>query len=99
MTAIRKISARHLFAFTASVCVISAALAAHASSGPHIFQRPAISKDMIAFGYADDLWVVPRGGGRATRLTTGVGIEEAPVFSPNGQTIAFSGEYEGNLDV
>jgi tricorn protease len=54
---------------------------------------------MIAFGYADDLWVVPRAGGRATRLTTGVGIESAPIFSPDGRTIAFTGQYDGNTDV
>ncbi len=66
---------------------------------PHIFQRPALSKDLIAFGYAGDLWTVPRAGGLATRLTTGVGIETAPVFSPDGSTIAFTGDYDGNTDV
>ena len=73
--------------------------AAMAASGPHIYQRPALSKDLIAFGYAGDLWTVPRSGGRATRLTVGVGIETSPVFSPDGQTIAFTGEYDGNTDV
>jgi tricorn protease len=72
---------------------------AQAAQGPHILQRPALSKDLIAFGYAGDLWTVPRAGGRATRLTTGVGIETSPVFSPDGQTIAFTGEYDGNVDV
>jgi tricorn protease len=72
---------------------------ANAASTPHIFQRPALSHDLIAFGYAGDLWTVPRTGGRATRLTTGVGIETSPVFSPDGTTIAFTGEYDGNTDV
>ena len=66
---------------------------------PHIFQHPALSRDLIAFGYADDLWTVPKEGGRATRLTTGVGIEYAPVFSPDGKTIAFTADYDGNTDV
>src|SRR5271163_4076787 len=66
---------------------------------PHIFQRPALSRDLIAFAYAGDLWTVPRAGGRATRLTAGVGIETSPVFSPDGSTIAFTGEYDGNTDV
>jgi len=70
-----------------------------AADKPHIFQRPALSRDSIVFGYAGDLWSVPREGGRATRLTTGVGIETAPVFSPDGGTIAFTGEYDGNTDV
>ena len=73
--------------------------AAHAADKPHIFQRPALSRERIAFGYAGDLWTVPREGGRATRLTTGVGIETAPVFSPDGSTLAFTGEYDGNTDV
>jgi tricorn protease len=66
---------------------------------PHIYQRPALSRDLIAFAYAGDLWTVPRAGGRATRLTAGVGIETSPVFSPDGSTIAFTGEYDGNTDV
>src|ERR1700739_2290698 len=72
---------------------------ARAATKPHIYQHPALSKDLIAFGYAGDLWTVPRAGGVATRLTTGVGIETEPVFSPDGSTIAFTGDYDGNNDV
>ncbi len=72
---------------------------AHAADKPHIFQHPALSKDLICFGYAGDLWTVSRNGGKAARLTTGVGIETAPVFSPDGSTIAFTGDYDGNTDV
>ena len=75
------------------------AIALAAQAKPHLFQRPALSRDTIAFGYAGDLWTVSREGGRATRLTTGVGIETAPVFSPDGSTLAFAGEYDGNTDV
>ena len=79
--------------------VSSSTWALGASGTPHLFQRPALSKDTIAFGYAGDLWTVSREGGKATRLTAGVGIETAPVFSPDGQTLAFAGEYDGNTDV
>jgi len=72
---------------------------AQAAEKPHIFQHPALSKDLVCFGYAGDLWTVPRAGGKATRLTTGVGIETAPVFSPDGSTIAFTADYDGNVDV
>src|SRR5579859_6436831 len=72
---------------------------ASAATKPHIYQHPALSKDLIAFGYAGDLWTVPRAGGLARRLTTGVGIETDPVFSPDGNTIAFTGDYDGNTDV
>jgi tricorn protease len=70
-----------------------------AQAKPHIYQRPALSKDLIAFGYAGDLWTVPREGGRAVRMTKGSGIETAPVFSPDGGTIAFTGDYDGNTGV
>ena len=66
---------------------------------PHLFQSPALSRQAIAFGYAGDLWTVPREGGHAVRLTNGVGLESAPIFSPDGSTIAFTGEYDGNTDV
>jgi tricorn protease len=81
---------------------IGAAFAPRPARGaekPHIFQHPALSKDLICFGYAGDLWTAPRAGGKASRLTTGVGIETAPVFSPDGSTIAFTGDYDGNIDV
>lgn len=86
----------------ASLAAATLSPSAHAAAPPdhpNILQRPALSSKMIAFGYAGDLWVVPREGGRATRLTAGVGIESAPVFSPDGQTLAFTGEYDGNTDV
>ena len=38
-------------------------------------------------------------GGEASRLTTGVGAERSPLFSPDGTTVAFTGEYDGNVDV
>jgi len=91
------------FVYTMVLAAVSLAGLAHSTQGdaatPHIFQRPALSKDTIAFGYAGDLWTVSREGGKATRLTTGVGIETAPVFSPDGSTLAFAGEYDGNVDV
>jgi tricorn protease len=82
----------------ATECIM-APVAARAATKPHIYQHPALSKDLIAFGYAGDLWTVPRAGGMARRLTTGVGVETDPVFSPDGSTIAFTGDYDGNIDV
>jgi tricorn protease len=74
-------------------------LAAYSAPAPQILQSPSISHDRIAFGYAGDLWIVPSAGGDAVRLTTGIGIESGPVFSPDGSRIAFTGEYDGNVDV
>jgi tricorn protease len=76
-----------------------ASVATHAAEKTHLFQSPALSRELIAFGYAGDLWTVSREGGRAVRLTNGVGLESAPIFSPDGGTIAFTGEYDGNTDV
>jgi tricorn protease len=64
-----------------------------------LFQKPTVNNTHIVFVYAGDLWIVPRQGGDAKRLTTGVGTETDPRFSPDGQTIAFTGEYDGNVDV
>ncbi|HEY2471641.1 MAG TPA: PDZ domain-containing protein [Terracidiphilus sp.] len=87
------------FTFLIAAGVVVKPAAARAATKPHIFQHPALSKDLIAFGYAGDLWTVSREGGVARRLTTGVGIETDPVFSPDGSTIAFTGDYDGNTDV
>ncbi|BDC51168.1 tricorn protease [Bryobacterales bacterium F-183] len=76
-----------------------AATAALLADGRTLFRSPTVSKTHIVFVYADDLWIVPRAGGEAARLTSGSGIETNPIFSPDGQTIAFTGEYDGNVDV
>jgi tricorn protease len=71
-----------------------------AQSPAHLLLRnPSISKTEIVFEYASDLWIVPRAGGEARRLTSGIGHEFNPHFSPDGSLIAFSGEYDGNLNV
>ena len=81
-----------------SATLLALVLAADPSP-PILPQRPAVSATQVVFSYAGDLWVVPRAGGDARRLTAGVGLESYPVFSPDGATVAFAGEYEGNLDV
>ncbi|MFL6465901.1 MAG: protease, partial [Bryobacteraceae bacterium] len=65
----------------------------------YLFQRPAMNDKLIVFGFAGDLWSVGRTGGTAVRLTTGIGVETDPVFSPDGTQIAFTGNYDGNTDV
>jgi tricorn protease len=60
---------------------------------------PDVSGDNIVFVYAGDLWTVPLAGGIARKLTSAKGHELFPKFSPDGKTIAFSGNYDGNIDV
>jgi tricorn protease len=74
-------------------------LHAQSSNQYPLFRKPTISKTQIAFSYGGDLWIVERSGGDARRLTSDIGIEIDPIFSPDGTQIAFTGEYDGNEDV
>lgn len=77
---------------------VSAALQAADSPKLLLLQQPTLSKTDIVFVFAGDLWSVSRAGGEARRLTTGPGREANPHFSPDGSLIAFTGEYDGNVD-
>ena len=71
-----------------------------AGAEPTLLLRfPTVSDDHVAFIYAGDLWVAGRDGGNPQRITVHQGIEYFPYFSPDGKSIAFSGSYDGNLDV
>lgn len=67
-------------------------------SDTRLLSMPAVSARHVAFVYADDLWIADLTGGPARRLTS-VGAQAHPVFSPDGRTLAYSAEHEGNLDV
>jgi len=81
----------------------SAAWLALASSAPaqgtRLLRHPDVSRDLVAFAHAGDLWVVARAGGQARRLTTTPGVETDPKFSPDGSRIAFTATVGGNTDV
>ena len=64
-----------------------------------MLRSPSISATHVAFVYANNIWVVERTGGNARRLTSFQGQTINPKFSPDGTTIAFSGDYGGNVDV
>jgi tricorn protease len=84
-----------------AVSILASTCALGSAQGNHrlLFRNPSISQNEIVFEYANDLWIVSRDGGEARRLTSGVGREFNPHFSPDGKLIAFSGEYDGNIDV
>lgn len=69
------------------------------AQGTRMLRQPAISASHIAFVHANDIWLVERGGGLASRLTSARGAETDPAFSPDGAWIAFTGQYAGNTDV
>src|ERR1700757_2713391 len=64
-----------------------------------MLREPDVSATQIAFVYAADVWVVPKTGGMANRLSSPRGEESFPRFSPDGQLIAFTGDYDGNEDI
>jgi len=64
-----------------------------------LLRSPAISETRVAFVYANDVWIAGLDGGEARRLTTFHGAETQPRFSPDGKSVAFSGQYDGNTDV
>src|SRR5262245_52699958 len=93
-------------AFRTALCfalLLTAGIAFAASetpAGPTLMLRsPTVSEKTIAFAYAQNIWIVPRAGGEARRLTSFQGQAGNPRFSPDGKWVAFSGEYAGNLDV
>ena len=77
----------------------AAAPPAAAGDDTRLLAMPAISAKSIAFVYGEDLWIADTDGKNAKRLTSDLGVESNPAFSPGGELIAFSAQYEGNTDV
>ncbi len=63
------------------------------------YSDPAVHGDTVVFTSEGDLWTVDVHGGAAHRLTSGAGTEHAATISPDGKTVAFSGEYDGSSEV
>jgi len=64
-----------------------------------LLRRPTVSRDLVVFAYASDLWAVGRTGGQARRLTATPFVETDPRLSPDGSRIAFTATVGGNTDV
>jgi len=80
--------------------LISASFQANLSQvNARMFQYPDVSQTHISFTYGGDVWVVSKEGGTAYKLTSAKGTELLSRFSPDGKKIAFSGNYNGNVDV
>ncbi len=75
------------------------AMAGYAGTSPGYYRFPAIHGDTVLFTAEGDLWVVAAEGGVARRLTSDPGVESNGAISPDGATVAFSGQYEGATDV
>lgn len=82
-----------------AVLLVAASAAIAQSDKPVLLQKPTVNRTHIVFSHAGHLWSVPREGGEARQLSNGPGTETNPYFSPDGSLVAFTGEYEGNVDV
>lgn len=88
-------------------CVFCLAFAAEAQlPAPNI--KPALGARMpalspkgtkLAFVYRGDVWVSDAGGGRAYAVTQHTKLDAYPLFSPDGQWLAFSSMRNGNWDI
>jgi tricorn protease len=72
---------------------------AQAPPESRLLRFPAIHGNQVVFTYAGDLFTVPVTGGVARRLTSDIGFEMFARFSPDGKTLAFTGQYDGNTEV
>ena len=81
--------------------VLSLIHTAFAQSGEPtlLLRHPSASEQHIAFAYASDIWIANKDGSAPRRLTVHEGAEIYPVLSPDGQWVAFTGNYDGNYDV
>lgn len=72
---------------------------AHGGDYAGMLRFPAVSDEHIVFSYGNDLWLVPREGGRAEPLASPPGQELFPRFSPDGKSVVFQGNYDGDRDL
>lgn len=79
--------------------VLGSYIEIHAQIDARMLRQPDVSDTHIAFSYADDIWIVPKEGGVASRLTSAKGSESFPRFSPDGSRIAYNANYDGNDDI
>lgn len=84
---------------TARLCVAVVALAFTLGAETRLLRFPDIHGDKVVFTYGGDLWTAPVAGGNAVRLTAHPGLELFAKFSPDGQWIAFTGQYDGDEQV
>jgi len=88
---------------TLSLLLLSAAGLAAQTTAPaaetKLLRFPTTNGPQIVFTYAGQLYTVPKDGGVARRLTNAPGYAVFPNFSPDGMTLAFTAQYDGNTEV
>ena len=79
--------------------VLLLAVSSPASAGTHLLRFPDLHGEQVVFTHAGDLWLASTEGGEARRLTSHPGLELFAKFSPDGQHVAFTGQYDGDEQV
>jgi len=85
--------------FIALSILALAVIAGSAQGQTKLLRYPDIHGDQVVFVYGGDLWIASSSGGTARRLTAHPGLERYPKFSPDGQWVAFNGQYDGDEQV
>jgi tricorn protease len=87
------------FAKLCAAALMGLAVSVTAFAETKLLRYPDIHKDFVVFTYAGDLWRAPGAGGAAFRLTAHPGLELFAKISPDGNSIAFTGQYDGDEQV
>lgn len=82
-----------------SMLLMSAAISVLNAEEGRLLRFPTTNGQDVVFSYAGDLYKAPLSGGQAVRLTSHVGYEMFARYSPDGNTIAFTAQYDGNTEV
>ncbi|MGH8235087.1 MAG: S41 family peptidase [Rhodanobacteraceae bacterium] len=88
-----------LFVLLATALAFAMAPAQASNDSLVLLRYPTMSKTTIAFEYGGELWEVPRAGGQAHVLASGMDLLTTPIFSPDGSMVAFTGTFDHNTDV
>jgi tricorn protease len=71
----------------------------YARADAKFMRFPNTNGKEIVFTLDTDLYTVPISGGDAKKLTSHLGMEIFAKYSPDGEYIAFTGQYDGNSEV
>ncbi|WP_145734500.1 S41 family peptidase [Nitrospirillum pindoramense] len=82
-----------------AACIVLLAPVGAQAADRALMRFPDIHGDEVVFSYAGDLWLATTDGGTPRQLTSGPGLKLFPKFSPDGQWIAFTGQYGGDEQV
>ena len=85
--------------FALLLLCLALAFASRSNAQTKVLRFPDIHEDKVVFTYGGDLWIASTAGGMATRLTAHPGLELFAKFSPDGNWIAFTGQYDGDEQV